>query len=195
MASVAQGLGTITVEPDDNTVAEESRGNLTRGCRNASPNTSTYLWTPSPSLRSELPPGFELRMCCVTGSDGLRRFHPVDPLETFLRRAFGGGLALLSHLRGLSAEERSSYRVMYFLFWRLRSTRERLTNRLSSTRNLFVARSGRGVAGADNLLPKIGSGDWDLWRLPREGFEEARAYGVVRPSEGDTVCYGLARAA
>jgi hypothetical protein len=141
-------------------------------------------------------------MRCVRCPDGIRRFYAATDWETFLTSAFAGGVAVLDALVGLSAEQRQSYRLMWQLFRRIRTTREHLGNKLVHASSLRVSRASRGVALDHSILPESlgldGSGNgrpWSVDRLLREGRQEARRQGHAHPRERDWVRYGLLVAA
>jgi hypothetical protein len=153
-------------------------------------------------LRPQLPPGFDLSLQCVIGSDGLRRFYPWNSFETFLALASTGGLAILWQRQRLSAHELHSYRATRLLFLRAHRMAEHFRHRFDSSRDLTVVPSGRAEAGVKDILPEdlgqdaSGQGRrWGVKELIRRGEEKARAAGYPRPTVAQTIHHGLVEAA
>jgi hypothetical protein len=157
---------------------------------------------PPPALVDDLPPNFHhFTLRCVATEQG-RCFYPWAGTEGYLATAFAGGVALVSNLYHLSAEERSSYRVQYLMFQRARKTRDHLGNQLGHSDCLRLRRSGRGLENRTSLLPEDlgldGSGPgkpWSLDKLLNEGWKEANSSGVARPNQRDCIRFGFLRAA
>jgi hypothetical protein len=160
-----------------------------------------YVWRPTGELGAQLPPGFQLPLACITGTDGLKRFYPVDDFEKFIELAFMGGLAVLCQHPGLDHEQRQTYRMMYLVFRRARRTRERLKRKFRSSRELWIGKSGRSVQGKTVLpdsvgLDAAGQGEpWGVDRLLREGKAACEAAGIADPTEQEQIHYGFVAAA
>jgi hypothetical protein len=164
-------------------------------------NATIYRWVPPRAWGEQLRGEAAFQLCCVNGENG-RRFYPINKPGGYLATAFASGLAALSQILGLTAEQRFSYRALWLLFERKRSTREHLKNKLGSSTSLRVRRSGRGLEASDSLLPEsVGRNGsergetWSLRDLLNEGREEAQEQGVTSPNDADCVCHGLLRAA
>jgi hypothetical protein len=160
------------------------------------------VWTPPADLAAALPAGFVLRLRCLTSPDGLRRFYPLTSFDGLVGHCFLGGLALLPRLGEVTPERLHSYRAMWFLFQRVRGTREHLGNDFAHAGSLELPRSARGVVLEPTILPESvgpnreGQGEaWGIPKLLQEGGEEAREKGIARPTAADQVLHGLARAA
>lgn len=115
---------------------------------------SLYTWRPRAVLRSELPPGFRIAMDCLTGRDGSRRFPPAGGVKPFLLEASLGGLALLSRVRDLDAEGRSSYHAMRLIFRHAPLLREHLGRSFKRESDLVVAGAERAGRGGKDILPE-----------------------------------------
>src|SRR5262249_37438138 len=118
----------------------------------ASFTTTCYRWVPPRTWGDQLRGAAALRLRCVNGENG-RRFFPFDSPGEYLATAFASGLATLSQILGLTAEQRFSYRIQWLLFEWMLSRRERLKNQLNHVASLRVRRSGRGPGGAKSILP------------------------------------------
>lgn len=192
-------FGTVRIEIPENETELSSA--LARACRVASAR-HVYRWIPSEALRGQLPADFELRFECLTGKDGLRRFYPTLPGEDLIGMLFAGGLAILSRYHGLSAEQRSSYRMMFQLFQKTRKLNNRQQRNFQGLKDLYVKRPGRQETGQRSVLPdSLGtdpdsvSPPWGIDKLKTKGEELARACGYERPSMRQTIEYGLFAAA
>lgn len=196
---VATGLGEVTVLPD----GPPPGGDVSSPVLPAGTARAVYQWTPGPKLSDQLPAGFSVRLRCITGTDGVRRFFPVDGFEAFIiRDAFTAGLALLCKLCDLTPEQRQSYRYMFLLFQRVRRTKEHLTRALLEDKSLRISRVGRERADERSILPdtlgldEMGRGEvWGVDRLLAEGRQACTEAGINRPGEADCIRFGLTAAA
>lgn len=159
-------------------------------------------WLPSETLSGELPADFELRFECLTGKDGLRRYYPTRFGDDLIGMLFTGGLAILNRYHGLSAEQRSSYRMMFQLFQKTRKLNNRQQRNFQGIKDLYVKRPGRQETGRRSVLPdSLGtapysvSPPWGIDKLKTNGEELARVCGYERPSMRQTIEYGLFAAA
>src|SRR5262249_45492148 len=139
--------GSIEIEPDNPEVGQD----LAKRLRTSAPAIHMYRWNPPAHLQAELPADFEFRLRCLDTPGG-RRFYPALGTAYHLKSGFAGGLAVLSALGRLTAEQRSSYRVGWLMFERLRKTREHLDNRLLWGQSLTVRRSARGREARSTIL-------------------------------------------
>lgn len=164
---------------------------------------AVYRWTPAICLRSQLSLAFQLDLNCWRRSDGRRFFSlAADPLTNPWRKAFQGGLAILSVQEQMGRQQTYSYRAMSLLFWAVRSKQEHLMRRFQHVRDLYVRPGGRRSADEDHILPlglgmaSDGTGTaWSLETLLEEGIVAAQAAGVSRPKSLDQIQYGLFQAA
>jgi len=193
----APPLGQVRILPDDSSPQTDTAS------RPLPSFTSTiYEWTPSATLKDELPEGFVLRLRCVQVQDGIRRFYPAESTELFIHLAFTAGLAMLSLSREMEPEQRFAYRLMWFLFRRVRRMVEHLDNALLNATSLRLSRVARDVADERSILPETvglmtnGEGSpWGVNQLLAEGRREAMKDGIDRPREAESVQYGLLAAA
>jgi hypothetical protein len=190
--------GTLNVGPDNTTWVEEALGPQNM----AGVKSELYTWTPPPSAQAELPPGSTLVLRCATFPDGVRRLYPDQNFDLMISIAFGAGLGISSELANMEPEQRQSERLLWFLFQRVRATKEHFKNKLLDPGSLKVSRSGRGVAVKHSILPDDvgleagGQGEsWGIGELLKEGREEALKNGIDKPSSSDLLHYGLFRAA
>ena len=126
----------------------------------------------------------------------------MNSFEDFIDVAFMAGLAVLSVIKQLTPEQKHSYRAMFFLFQRVRRTREHLQNALLNATSLRISRVGREGADGRSILPETvglnqqGQGTaWSVDRLLCEGRQAAREAGVEKPIENECVRFGLVAAA
>ena len=192
-------LGQIKVLPD------ESPPQLAIAGRPA-PTSTIYEWTPAQELMEQLPEGFTFRLRCITGSDGIRRFYPVDDFETFIAVGFMVGLAVLSAIKNLEPEQckvtgrcscyssgwphQGAFAECHFGFHQptalaSRPRPGRRAQHLPETVGLNT--QGLAAQGLDE--------PWSVDRLMSEGRQAAREAGIEKPTEADRVQYGLLAAA
>ena len=161
-----------------------------------------YLWWPPQEVRRRLPKGFHLEFECLVGSDGHRRFQPVGGVEFFVRHSFHLGLQILRELKCLSRNHHHTYCAMFLLYQFVQKSHAHLGREFRSQSDLYVRRSARGGEIEGTVLPDDlgmladGTGKkWSIGRLIREGEEEARRDGIVRPTTQQKISYGLLAAA
>jgi hypothetical protein len=191
--------GSLNVKPDDTTWVADVLGPQ----KAAGVLSQLYTWTPPPSAQRELPPATTLVLRCATFPDGVRRFYPTLSFDTFIDVAFNAGLGIWSELESKTGEHRQSERLKWFLFRRVRVTREHLTNVLLNPESLRVRTCGQGVEKIYSILPEdVGlyashkeREGWCMAELLKEGREEAQERGVNKPTSSDLIHYGLLRAA
>ena len=112
-----------------------------------------WQWNPGPRVRDQLPSEFNIQFLCCTAADGQRRLIPAGPTESYVLEAAMSGLALLSARRGMSFEQRRSYRTMQFLHGRVHKLREHLGRDFAYSRDLFVSQSARTSHDEPDVLP------------------------------------------
>lgn len=103
-----------------------------------------HIWRPSSELAGDLPAGYRLELDAVRYPDETRRFVPAGPTRPFALGASLGGFAVLSRIRPLTPEQRSSYHVMRLLIQTGPSFREHLDRRLARVSDLYASGRGRG---------------------------------------------------
>src|SRR5437763_1057338 len=121
----------IEGSPDWGTVTPaEDRGQpsllMREGGSPADVPTDYFVWQPPEDLKGQLPGGFGLPFRVHVGPDGLRRVAPVGSIEGHVAGAWLGGFAILCRHRQLDPGQRQTYRLMWFLFQRVRRMREHL---------------------------------------------------------------------
>lgn len=158
-------------------------------------------WRPSPALAANLPPNLAVTFYVVRGPDGLRRVIPSD-FQSLLDYGWLAGLEILRNYRSMSNDLVFSYRMMRFLFQRIRSGREHLDRSFNAARDLYVRTTGRGGRIGESLLPEYvgrtvagGGHDWTIHELTKRGRQAARRDGVARPNRKHAIVYGLTVAA
>ncbi len=159
-----------------------------------------YTWRPSNLIAAHLPEDFAFAMTGATGPDGIRLFRLCRGWHADRHYAWLGGLAILSHLKGVSAEVRQSERVMYLLYVRSLNTRLRLRRQFQWSRDLFIRgsrlRDERNILPADIGQDADGNGrPWSVSDLTARGREAAMQAGLRNPSPKQRVQYGLFAAA
>lgn len=192
MSGTHSAYGTITVHPP---VPPEQPTQDTL--------EAVYRWTPAICLRSQLSLVFQLDLNCWRRSDGRRFFSlAADPLTNPWRKAFQGGLAILSVQEQMSRQQTYSYRAMSLLFWAARSKQEHLMRRFQHVRDLYLRPGSRRSADENHILPlglgmaSDGTGTaWSLETFLEEGTVAAQAAGVSCPEISDQIQYGLYQAA
>lgn len=158
-------------------------------------------WRPSPLLAENLPADLTVTFYVFRGPDGLRRVVPKD-FQALLDYGWLAGLEILRSSKSMTGEHIFSYRLMRFLFQRIRSGREHLGRSFNAARDLYVRTAGRGDRIRESLLPEYvgrttdgGGYSWSIHELTQQGRQAARREGVARPNHQQAVSYGLTVAA
>lgn len=158
-------------------------------------------WRPSPALAPNLPSDLAVTFHVVRGFDGLRRVLPID-FQGLLDDGWLAGLEIMRLSESMSDGHVFSYRVMRFLFQRIRAGREHLGRKFNASRDLYVREKGRGGEIRESLLPEYvgrtingGGHVWSVHELTQAGRRAARQEGISRPNNRQAVVYGLTAAA
>jgi hypothetical protein len=139
-----------------------------------------------------------------TGSDGIRRFIPreKDGIPGYVARAFQYGHSLLARERHFDWNRWCYYLVAKHAFDRLEHVQERIETTFASSDALNVRKTLRAIMGYDDVLPDhVGrpaddvGGRWSVADLLKEGRRAAVEVGVTKPSDAETIAYGLLEAA
>lgn len=158
-------------------------------------------WRPCTELAKELPQGFELSFRCLTAPDGSRRLLPASCREQFILEASLAGFAILARIRGLSAEQRSSYNVMRLVFQHAPRLREHLERGFAREADLRVPRPEQAGLGQDILPVTLGldgqrrGARWTVAELLEQGRAAAVAAGNRSPDTAHCIAAGLLAAA
>jgi hypothetical protein len=158
-------------------------------------------WRPSPALAANLPSDLAITFHVLRGPDGLRRVLPLD-FQALFDNGWLAGLEILRLSQSMSGEQVFSYRVMRFLFQRIRAGREHLGRKFDAARDLYVREKGRGGRIRESLLPEYvgraadgGGHVWSIHELTQQGRRAARQDGIARPNNRQAIVYGLTLAA
>jgi len=174
------------------------------------------IWLPPDDLASELMEGFHLPLRCYRGTDGVRRFSPVgvtnqkdrrkEPVASFdgfLALAWLGGFAVLCREFDLCKEQRFSYRLMWFLFQRLRKMQEHIMREFRWSRDLSLQHGNREFSEDSNILRSIvlpgdylnNKGRQSIRILRRKGKQAAQDAGILEPTDYECLQFGIWSAA
>ncbi len=159
-------------------------------------------WHPPAELAGELPEGYELQVACCTLEGGTRYFRFVGEVDSFMRVARAGGLAVLLHEKRISPEDATRYRVMFQLYDWLRSRGLRLERTFTAALDLVLRRRSRDSPFDRDILPEMlgfdaqGKGTrWSVDKLLDEGRASTTDIGMVNPSQDEVIAHGLMVAA
>jgi hypothetical protein len=133
-------------------------GNVITGPTSASDDEFTCeykycVWRPHSDLR--LPEGFELKLKCLVGTDGVRRFSPCLGHELFVMNAALAGQAILERCKSLSREQRASYGLMRLIYQQQERLQERFRRRFTRISDLRITKAARTSVDEADVLP-----DW-----------------------------------
>jgi hypothetical protein len=161
-------------------------------------STTYSVWQPPEDLKSHLPEEFGLPFRVHVGPDGLRRVAPLGSVERHLIWAWQGGFAILCRHRQLGPEQRQSYRLMWFLYQKVRRMREHLRRSFNWSRDLSVTRSSRLAPEERSVIPTLvkreSEGEYvrpKVSELRDRGYEAARAAGINKPRPDQAIHFGL----
>jgi hypothetical protein len=165
-------------------------------------STAYFVWEPPEDLKGLLPEDFKLPFRVHIGQDGLRRVSPVGTFESHIAGAWLGGFAVLCRSMNLNPEQRQSYRVMWFLYQRVRRMKEHQRRAFRSRRDLLVSESGRLSPEDISVIPifvkkQDKQGKWNDVRLKLDellarGHEAAVQVGISNPRRDQEILHGLA---
>ncbi|MEQ8851177.1 hypothetical protein [Gimesia sp.] len=175
---------------------------ILRKAHKAADSALICRWRPADEISDQLPDDFELKFLCLKGKDSVRRLLPMTGSDLLLTNLFAGGLSILNRNQDLSAAERSSYRLMFHFFQRIKKLNNHLERNFASSQDLTVKRSGRETSGRKTVLPEyLGvayggeEAPWSLDRLQTEGKLLAKECGIENPDRKETISYGFFAAA
>ena len=161
-------------------------------------HASVCTWRPYKSLCRQLPAGFGIGMKCLTQPDGIRRFAPDIPTQTFIGLASIGGLAILDRAGSLNPETRSSYNVMRLLYAQSDRSREHFARSFIREEDLLIRTSTESdPSNTGDLLPKTlgtinGRGQrWSRLEFFDHGRRKAIETGFETPTEEQIIAGGL----
>jgi len=139
----------------------------------------------------------------VTEHSDRRRKEPVASFNGFLALAWLGGLAVLCREFDLSKEQLFSYRLMWFLFLRLRRMRVHITREFRWSRDLSLQHGNREFSEDSNILRSIAlpgdyldnEGKQSIRILREKGKKAAEDAGILEPTAHESLQFGLWSAA
>jgi hypothetical protein len=186
--------GTITVAP----VEKTSR--ITRraiGAATLEVDRQEYEWRPPAEIGRDLPDNYRVSLSAMScGGEG-RRLYPEDPDE-FVLNASLGGLAILTRVKSLDAEQRNTYNLMRLIVQYGPLIREALHRNFRRAVDLMVLGAPRRQLDCRHILPESlgcdASGNRKPWSIPalmEAGQEEAKARKLKNPSDADFIRLGL----
>lgn len=165
-------------------------------------HTAHYLWRSPPDIVAQLPPDFSLKLVCLTGRDGVRRFAPVGGVSVFIVPASLGGYALLTRDVNPGPEQRFSYHATRLVYQKAPHLREHLDREFSREADLYVPVSGRTSEDDRHVLPgdlgltSTGHGTpWAPTTLIEQGRAAATLAGTPNPDPAQCIRRGLIAAA
>jgi hypothetical protein len=159
-----------------------------------------YVWRPVVRLRGDLPANYCVALEAKASQEAGRRFFPND-VDLFVRNASLGGLAILSAIKQLNAEQRKTYNLMRLIYLHGRRVQEALLRNVRRPVDL-LALGVEAELGSRDILPEHlgldvhGNGvRWGVSRLLREGEQEAKARNLEKCAPADFIRLGLLAAA
>ena len=171
--------------------------------------TDVYRWRPRIELANKVPNGFGVSLQCLTDANDNRVFLPIglkekghDDYLAFFTAAWNAGFSILCQTGRMDESYRFSFRLMWFLFQRVRKMQQFVRRGFKTKKDLLVAFSIRNEVGEDHVLP------WDVEatttgpkcpvaveQLIEAGNRAALEFGIQYPTTADQIHFGLAAAA
>ncbi len=112
-------------------------------------------WKPNRRVLKYVPSDFRLPLQLIAGPDGVRRIVPGCGIGPFLLLAAIGGLAVMQRLKGLTMDQRQSYRLMSLLFQWSFSDRRLMSRTIRRGEDLRLRQSERSHDSERDILPDI----------------------------------------
>jgi hypothetical protein len=132
-----------------------------------------------------------------------RRKEPVASFDEFLALAWLGGFAVLCREFDLCKGQRFSYRLMWFLFQRLRKMQEHIMREFRWSGDLYLRHGNREFSEDSNILRSIvlpgdylnNKGRESIRILRRKGKQAAQDAGILEPTDFECLQFGIWSAA